>query len=288
MEHNAIELSELTKRYAGFTLGPIDLTLPGGAILGLIGENGAGKTTLMNTMLGVTRPDGGTVRLLGQEAEQAKADIGVVLEDCFFYEGLRPRDVGRVLGGVYPTWDGALFEAYLKKFGLADQKSIKALSRGMRMKLSLAAALAHRPKLLLLDEATAGLDPVVRDEILDEFLDFACDEQHSILISSHITSDLEKAADYIAYLHQGKLLLCEEKDCLLEKYGRLACSEAELSAVDASLLVGVRRGRFSCEALVKNRALFAAAYPHLAVEGVGLDDIMVFINRAEKEREAEV
>lgn len=288
MEHNAIELSELTKRYAGFTLGPIDLTLPGGAILGLIGENGAGKTTLMKTMLGVTRPDGGTVRLLGQEAEQAKADIGVVLEDCFFYEGLRPRDVGRVLGGVYPTWDGALFEAYLKKFGLADQKSIKALSRGMRMKLSLAAALAHRPKLLLLDEATAGLDPVVRDEILDEFLDFACDEQHSILISSHITSDLEKAADYIAYLHQGKLLLCEEKDCLLEKYGRLACSEAELSAVDASLLVGVRHGRFSCEALVKNRALFAAAYPHLAVEGVGLDDIMVFINRAEKEREAEV
>ena len=288
MEHNAIELSELTKRYAGFTLGPIDLTLPGGAILGLIGENGAGKTTLMKTMLGVTRPDGGTVRLLGQEAEQAKADIGVVLEDCFFYEGMRPRDVGRVLGGVYPTWDGALFEAYLKKFGLADQKSIKALSRGMRMKLSLAAALAHRPKLLLLDEATAGLDPVVRDEILDEFLDFACDEQHSILISSHITSDLEKAADYIAYLHQGKLLLCEEKDCLLEKYGRLACSEAELSAVDASLLVGVRRGRFSCEALVKNRALFAAAYPHLAVEGVGLDDIMVFINRAEKEREAEV
>lgn len=288
MEHNAIELSELTKRYAGFTLGPIDLTLPGGAILGLIGENGAGKTTLMKTMLGVTRPDGGTVRLLGQEAEQAKADIGVVLEDCFFYEGLRPRDVGRVLGGVYPTWDGALFEAYLKKFGLADQKSIKALSRGMRMKLSLAAALAHRPKLLLLDEATAGLDPVVRDEILDEFLDFACDEQHSILISSHITLDLEKAADYIAYLHQGKLLLCEEKDCLLEKYGRLACSEAELSAVDASLLVGVRRGRFSCEALVKNRALFAAAYPHLAVEGVGLDDIMVFINRAEKEREAEV
>ena len=288
MEHNAIELSGLTKRYADFALGPVNLTLPGGAILGLIGENGAGKTTLIKTMLGVARPDGGTVRLLGREAEQAKADIGVVLEDCFFYEGLHPRDVGRVLGGVYPTWDGALFESYLNQFGLADKKSIRALSRGMRMKLSLAAALAHRPRLLLLDEATAGLDPVVRDEILDEFLAFACDEQHSILISSHITSDLEKAADYIAYLHQGKLLLCEEKDCLLEKYGRLACSEAELSAVDASLLVGVRRGRFSCEALVKNRALFAAAYPHLAVEGVGLDDIMVFINRAEKEREAEV
>ena len=128
---------------------------------------------------------------------------------------------------------------------------------------------------------------MVRDEILDEFLAFACDEQHSILISSHITSDLEKAADYIAYLHQGKLLLCEEKDRLLEEYGRLVCSEAELSAVDASFLAGVRRGKFSCEALVKHRARFAAAYPHLTVERVGLDDIMVFINRAEKEREAE-
>ena len=285
MEHNAIELSGLTKRYADFTLGPVNLTLPGGAILGQIGENGAGKTTLIKTMLGVARPDGGTVRLLGRE--QAKADIGVVLEDCFFYEGLHPRDVGRVLGGVYPTWDGALFESYLNQFGLADKKSIRALSRGMRMKLSLAAALAHRPRLLLLDEATAGLDPVVRDEILDEFLAFACDEQHSILISSHITSDLEKAADYIAYLHQGKLLLCEEKDRLLEEYGRLACSEAELSVVDASFLAGVRRGKFSCEALVKHRARFAAAYPHLTVERVGLDDIMVFINRAEKEREAE-
>lgn len=156
MEHNAIELSGLTKRYADFTLGPVNLTLPGGAILGLIGENGAGKTTLIKTMLGVARPDGGTVRLLGREAEQAKADIGVVLEDCFFYEGLHPRDVGRVLGGVYPTWDGALFESYLNQFGLADKKSIRALSRGMRMKLSLAAALAHRPRLLLLDEATAG------------------------------------------------------------------------------------------------------------------------------------
>ena len=136
MEHNAIELSGLTKRYADFALGPVNLTLPGGAILGLIGENGAGKTTLIKTMLGVARPDGGTVRLLGQEAEQAKADIGVVLEDCFFYEGLHPRDVGRVLGGVYPTWDGALFESYLNQFGLADKKSIRALSRGMRMKLS--------------------------------------------------------------------------------------------------------------------------------------------------------
>lgn len=286
MKNNAIELSGLTKQYAGFTLGPVDLTLPGGAILGLIGENGAGKTTLMKTMLGVTRAEGGTVRLLGREAEAAKAEIGVVLEDCFFYEGLRPQDVGKVLSGVYQTWDQALFEQYLRKFGLAEKKSIKALSRGMRMKLSLAAALSHHPKLLVLDEATAGLDPVVRDEILDEFLGFVCDEEHSILISSHITSDLEKAADYIAYLHRGQLLLCEEKDRLLEAYGRLVCSETELSSVDPALLAGVRRGRFSCEALVKDRARFAAEHPGAAVERVGLDDIMVFMNRAEKEQEA--
>ncbi len=285
MNYNAIELSGLTKQYTGFTLGPVDLVLPGGAILGLIGENGAGKTTLMKTMLGVTGADGGTVRLLGREAEAAKAEIGVVLEDCFFYEGLRPQDVGKVLGGVYQTWDQALFEQYLRKFGLTGKKNIKALSRGMRMKLSLAAALSHHPKLLVLDEATAGLDPVVRDEILDEFLSFVCDEEHSILISSHITSDLEKAADYIAYLHRGQLLLCEEKDRLLEAYGRLVCSEAELSGVDPELLAGVRRGRFSCEALVKDRGRFAAEHPELTVERLGLDDIMVFMNRAEKERE---
>ena len=204
MEHNAIELSGLTKRYADFTLGPVNLTLPGGAILGLIGENGAGKTTLIKTMLGVARPDGGTVRLLGQEAEQAKADIGVVLEDCFFYEGLHPRDVGRVLGGVYPTWDGALFESYLNQFGLADKKSIRALSRGMRMKLSLAAALAHRPRLLLLDEATAGLDPVVRDEILDEIAALHREKRMTIILVSHSMEDVARYADRIMVMNHGE------------------------------------------------------------------------------------
>ena len=279
---NCIEISGLVKHYDGFTLGPVDLRLPGGAILGLIGENGAGKTTLIKSMLGVTRTDSGRVRLLGRDGAAARDDVGVVLDDCCFYEGLRLKDVGRILGGVYTRWDGALFQDYLDRFGLAGKKDIKSLSRGMRMKLSLAAALAHRPRLLVLDEATAGLDPVVRDEILDEFLAFVCDEEHAVLISSHITSDLEKVADYIAYLHQGKLLLFEEKDSLLERYGRLVCGAADLERVDGALLAGVRRGQFSCEALVRDRESFSRRYPRLQVERVSLDDIMVFMNRRDK------
>ena len=288
---NSIEVQGLRKSYGDFSLRDINLTVPGGAIMGLIGENGAGKTTTIKCILNLIRRDEGTITLLGhdnqREERAAKLEIGVVLDECFFHDSLRPRDIDLILSRIYQGWDSALYQRYLSKFQLPERKFVKEFSRGMKMKLSLAAALSHRPKLLILDEATSGLDPIVRDEILDEFLGFIQDDDHAILISSHITSDLEKAADYIAYLHQGKLLLCEEKDRLLEEYGRLACSEAELSVVDASFLAGVRRGKFSCEALVKHRARFAAAYPHLTVERVGLDDIMVFINRAEKEREAE-
>lgn len=279
---NSIEIKGLVKRYNGFTLGPVDLTLPGGAILGLIGENGAGKTTLMKSMLGVTRPDEGSVTLLGAGPDRAKADIGVVMDDCFFYEALRVKDVGGVLSRVYKTWDKALFRDYLDKFSLSSGKTIKELSRGMRMKLSLAAALAHRPRLLLLDEATAGLDPVVRDEILDEFLGFVSDEDHSILISSHITSDLEKAADYIAYLHQGQIILFDEKDRLREEYGRLVCTKADLAAIDPAYVVGVRRGDYSTEALVRDKAAFCRKYPRLTVEPVTLDELMVLIEKGEK------
>ncbi len=232
---NSIQITGLVKEYRDFTLGPIDLTLPGGAILGLIGENGAGKTTLMRAMLGVTAPTAGKVSLLGVPGERAKADVGVVMDDCFFYEQLRPKDVGTVLKRVYTAWDDGLFRDYLDKFRLPEKKLIKEFSRGMRMKLSLASALAHRPRLLLLDEATAGLDPVARDEILDEFLGFVSDEDHSILISSHITSDLEKVADYIAYLHHGQLILFGEKDRLLETFGRLTCTREDLAALSRGI-----------------------------------------------------
>ena len=279
---NCIEIRGLVKEYKTFTLGPVDLAVPGGSILGLIGENGAGKTTLIKSLLGVVRPGGGEVKLLGTDPDRAKEDIGVVMDDCFFSEYLRVRDVDTVLSRVYKGWDRGLFRDYLDKFGLAGAKNIKELSRGMRMKLSLAAALAHRPKLLLLDEATAGLDPVVRDEILDEFLDFVSDEDHGILISSHITSDLEKAADYIAYLHGGKLLMCDEKDRLLESYGRLVCTRADLEQVDRGCLVSVRKSQYSTEALIRNRGDFQRRYPRLTVEPITLDELMVFVVRGEK------
>ena len=279
---NCIEIKGLVKEYKTFTLGPIDLTVPGGSILGLIGENGAGKTTLIKSMLGITNPSGGTVTLLGADPDHAKEDIGVVMDDCFFSEYLRVKDVNSVLSRVYKGWDKGLFTDYLDKFGLAGTKNIKELSRGMRMKLSLAAALAHRPKLLLLDEATAGLDPVVRDEILDEFLAFVSDEDHSILISSHITSDLEKVADYIAYLHQGKILMCDEKDQLLEAYGRLVCTKADLDQVDKGYLVATRKSQYSTEALIRHKDAFKHLYPRLTVEPVTLDELMVFVVKGEK------
>ncbi len=283
---NSIEIRGLNKSYPDFTLGEIDLTLPGGTIMGLIGENGAGKTTLMKCILNLVRRDSGSITLLGydniREERLAKAEIGVVLDECFFHDTLRPKDVGAILAPAFrDSWDSRLYEDYLDKFQLPQGKLIKEFSRGMKMKLSLAAALAHRPKLLLLDEATAGLDPVVRDEILDEFLAFICDEEHSILISSHITSDLEKVADYITYLHQGRIVLSDAKDTILEHYGRVGCTAAQLEAIDPADLVRVRRGSFGCEALVADRGAFHRSYPHLMVEPIALEDIMLFIGKGE-------
>lgn len=283
---NSIEIRGLNKSYPDFTLGEIDLTLPGGTIMGLIGENGAGKTTLMKCILNLVRRDSGSITLLGydniREEQLAKAEIGVVLDECFFHDTLRPKDVGAILAPAFrDSWDSRLYEDYLDKFQLPQGKLIKEFSRGMKMKLSLAAALAHRPKLLLLDEATAGLDPVVRDEILDEFLAFICDEEHSILISSHITSDLEKVADYITYLHQGRIVLSDAKDTILEHYGRVGCTAAQLESIDPADLVRVRRGSFGCEALVADRGAFHRSYPNLMVEPIALEDIMLFIGKGE-------
>ena len=282
---NSIEIRGLCKSYEDFTLDHIDLTLPGGSIMGLIGENGAGKTTTIKCILNLIHRDAGEITLLGHdnlaEEKLAKRDIGVVMDECFFHDTLRPRDIDRILAPVYSHWDSALFSTYLDKFRLPEQKFVKEFSRGMKMKLSLAAALAHHPKLLLLDEATAGLDPVVRDEILDEFLGFICDEEHAILISSHITSDLEKVADYITYIHQGQVVLSEAKDVILDSYGRLACSAGQLERVDPADLVRVRRGSFGCEGLVSDRASFHRKYPDLLVEKTTLEDIMLFIGKGE-------
>ena len=282
---NAIEIRGLCKSFGDFALDHIDLTLPGGSIMGLIGENGAGKTTTIKCILNLIHRDAGEISIWDRdnlrEERAAKAGVGVVLDECFFHDSLRPRDLDRVLGPVFPDWDRGLYGDYLDKFRLPGSKLIKEFSRGMKMKLSLAAALAHRPRLLILDEATAGLDPVVRDEILDEFLAFIQDEDHAILISSHITSDLEKAADYITYLHQGKVVLSEAKDVILDSYGRAAGTAEQLTRVDPADLVRVRRGSFGWEGLVADRAAFQRKYRDLLVEKTTLEDIMLFIGKGE-------
>lgn len=221
MSDNALELWHVSRRLGDFELRDVNLTLPKGCILGLVGENGAGKSTTIRLLTGELRPDSGTVSVLDAEPgspdfRSVKERLGVVLDDAWFPEILNARQVGTMMAMTYESWDAELYESYLARFALPREKNFKDYSRGMRMKLAIAVALAHRPEVLLLDEATAGLDPIVRDEVLEIFREFSEAEDHAILISSHILSDLEKLCDYIAFLHQGKLLFCQEKDRLLE------------------------------------------------------------------------
>ena len=279
MSKLAAALCGVVKQYPDFTLGPVNLEIPAGSIVGLVGENGAGKTTLLKMLCGVNRPDGGTIALLSDSPQDvnARTELGVVFEDAYFYENLTGRQVGRALAGVFGSrWDAAAFDSYLHRFSLPRDKRMKELSRGMRMKLSLAGALAHHPALLVLDEATSGLDPVVRGELLDLFLDFIQDENHSILMSSHITADLEQAADSIAYLHHGKLLFHENKDDLMQEYGILRCGEADLQRLAENCVIHTRRTAFGCESLVKGRAAVAAALPGAVLDLAKIDDIMRF------------
>ena len=282
---NCIEIKGLCKSYGDFTLRDVDLTVPGGSIMGLIGENGAGKTTTIKCLLGIARPDRGSITVLGRDmaayGAEIRQDIGVVLDECFYHDTLRPRDLSPILAPIYRGWDRELYRDCLARYGLPENKLIKEFSRGMKMKLALAAALAHRPRLLVLDEATAGLDPVVREEILEEFLAFIGDEEHAILMSSHITGDLEKAADYITYLHRGQVALTGSKDDIRDRYGRVACTAAQLEQLEPGDLLRVRRGAFGCEGLTANRAEFQRKYPQLLTEPLSLEDIMVFMERGE-------
>ena len=274
---NAIETHGLTKRYEGFTLDGLDLTLPAGCIMGLVGENGAGKSTTIRLLLGLTKPDAGSATVLGTpigpDMRQAKQDIGVVLDDVGFPAGLKAGQIGKIMAAAYERWDQGLFEKYLRELAIPTDKKFSALSRGNRMKLGIAAALSHDAKLLILDEPTGGLDPVVRDEVVDIFSDFTRDPGRSILISSHIVSDLEKLCDYIAFLHKGKLLLCEEKDRLLEEYGLIQCSREELAGLAPGAVRGRRETPYHVEALVRRDALPA----DMAVRPVTIEELFVLL-----------
>ncbi len=276
---NAIEIHGLVKAYPGFTLGPVDLTLPGGCILGLIGENGAGKSTLIRLILDMVQRDGGTVSVLGRDNRdrfrQTKEDIGVVFDETGVPACLSARQYGRVLQSAYGRWSPQRYAALLQKLRVPQEKPFSTLSRGNQMKVSIAAALAHDAKLLLLDEPTSGLDPVVREEIVDLFSEFTRDEDHAVLISSHIVSDLEKICDYTAFLHEGKLLLCAEKDRLLERCGVVHGTAEQLSGLAPAALLGRRRTAYGEEALVERRRVPAG----LKITPVNLEDIFVFMVR---------
>ena len=275
---NAIEIKGLTKQYQGFRLGSYDLTLPSGCILGLVGENGAGKSTTIRLIMDAITRDAGTISVLGvdnrsPEFAGVKEDIGVVLDEAYFPEVLSAANVGKIMACTYRRWDMEKYRGYLSRFDLDDRKLIRDYSRGMRMKLAIAVALSHDPKLLILDEATSGLDPMVRDEILDIFNEFTRDPGHSILLSSHIVSDLEKICDYIAFLHKGKLMLCEEKDQLLEEYALVHLSAERFADLPEDSIVGRKNGRFGVEALV----LRSRVPQDLPVEHTNLENIILFM-----------
>ena len=279
---NAIEIKGLTKEYKDFTLGPMDLTLPMGCVLGLVGENGAGKSTTIRLIMNAVSRDGGEVTVMGldnlsPEFRQMKESIGVVLDETCVPEFITARQLGKILAGAYRGWDEAAYHSWLNRFQLPLNKKYKEYSRGMTMKLGIAAALSHGAKLLLLDEATSGLDPMVREELLEVFAEFAAQDDHGVLISSHIVSDLEKICDYIAFIHRGKLMLCEEKDLLLERYGLLKCSPQELAAVDPAVVHGKRIGEYGAEALVDRDR----APRNLLVERPTLEDIILYLAKEE-------
>ena len=275
---NAICIRGLCKHYEDFSLENLDLTVPTGTIVGFVGENGAGKTTTLKAIFGAIRTDGGSIEVLGctDPDRLDKSQIGVVMEDSFFYETLTPRQVNSIMKSLQPGWDSAEFARLLEVYQLPEKKLIKDMSKGMRMKFRLATALAHKPKLLILDEATSGLDPVVRGEVLDYLRDYIQDESHSVLMSSHITSDLEKVADSIAYLHKGRLLFQMDRDELLEKYGVLRCSPEQLEVLDNRLKVATRKTGFTCETLVSDAAAGRRALPDAVIDRASIEDIMQF------------
>ena len=275
---NAIEVKGITKTYASFTLSDISLSLPAGCIMGLVGENGAGKTTLIRSIMGATRPDAGVVTVLGVDNQapnfyDVKEEVGVVLDEAFFPEMLNPRDIGKVMATTYRRWDEAVYQNWLTAFNLPEKQRFREFSRGMKMKLSIAVALSHAPRLLVLDEPTGGLDPVVRDEILTVFSDFAREGDHAVLMSSHIVSDLEKICDYIACIHHGKLLLCMEKDRLLEEYAVVKLSREEYAALPRQAVHGKRETPYSVEALVEREKLPSS----IRAEHATLEDILLFL-----------
>lgn len=275
-----LQLENLSKSYNSFKLNNVNLNIPSGSIMGFIGENGAGKTTTIKLILNLIKRDSGKIQIFGmdniKDEKAIKEQLGVVFDESYFHEMLNIFGVSKIMRNIYKNWDNNLYDSYIEQFKLPKNKIIKEFSRGMKMKLSIAAALSHHPKLLILDEATSGLDPVVRNEILDIFYDFIQDDSHSILISSHITSDLEKIADYITFIHNGEILLSSAKDDLLENYVIIKCSSEVYEKLDKADIIGTRKNIFGYELLINLKPHNRHKYDNLIKDKVSLEDILLF------------
>lgn len=279
---NAIEIKDLSKYFSGFSLDSLNLTLPSGCIMGLVGENGAGKSTTIKLILNMIHKDSGSIRLLGMDNSDnialIKEDIGVVMDEVGIPECMTVKQVGKVMKHTFQKWDMDEYNRLVRKLSLPENKPFKDFSRGMKMKLGIAIAMSHSAKLLILDEPTSGLDPVVRDEVVEMFYDFTRDESHSILISSHIVSDLEKLCDYIAFLHRGKLLLCEEKDALLCEYGLIHCTPEQLMNIDQKAIKYKKETPYGMELMVRRKDIKG----DFRVSPISIEELFVFMVKEAK------
>lgn len=287
--NSTLILKNVNKKYekSNFAIKDISFSVPEGSIVGFIGENGAGKSTTMNCILNVIRRDSGTIEIFGREMTDEDIDIreniGVVYDSNNFPEYLTAKQLADILGRIYSKWDDFCFEQFLRRFGLPESQKIKSYSRGMSMKLAIAVALSHDSKLLILDEATSGLDPIMRDEILDVLLEFVKQENHSILLSSHITSDLEKIADYIVFIiHNGEIILNKTKDELIYEYGVIRCSENDFHNILSEDILSSMKKDYQIDVLIKNRKLIEKKYKNLIVDSVSLDEIMLLLVKGER------
>lgn len=283
---NALVVKDLTKQYKDFTLDKVSFSVPKGTIMGFVGQNGAGKTTTIKAILDLIGTDGGEVSILGYSSKklpiEVKESLGVVFDGSNLHDNLNLKNINLVMKNIYKNWDSETFAEYIKRFDLPEKKNIKEFSRGMKMKLSIAIALSHHSKLLILDEATSGLDPMVRDEILDIFLEFIQEEDHTILLSSHIISDIEKIADYVTFIHKGRIVFSESKDELIYQYGIIRCRKDEVFNIDRSYIVGVRENSFGAEVMIKNKDSFTRQYHQYSIERTSIEEIMLFISRGKE------
>ena len=286
MMEYALEVNHLTKSYKDFQIKDINIKIPKGTILGLIGENGAGKSTIINTILNIARKDAGEIKIFNQDVykfERAvKEDIAVIFDECHFNPYFKVKVIGKMMSKIYKNWDHETYLSYLEKFNLPKDKKIKDFSKGMKMKLSFAVAFSHHPKLLILDEATSGLDPIVRDEILEILKDFIMDDERAVLISSHITSDLDKIADYISFIHEGELLFTKTYEDIQDNYGILRCGKELFDALDKNEIVTYKKETFEYQVLIDNRQEFSKIYQDAVIEKADIEALMLFYIRGER------